>query len=250
MTTHTLQKEKHNDFLAQNRIDPITGDLLKENDEIVICAACKSAFLVDSWEYMDRKHCNQKITLKEIPVSEVVRIERPYLIDLKTVKIFANYQEARITIFPYFLLGYFVSFLLDHFSLINISYSAFLVMLICYCYVYFGSKKSYYKNSFKIEDNTLFFNLKENTETKMKVKEIQTIELYKSRRHWFDNVIRDIFLSKNSRYTIKITAKNKSVYKLLLQKKELERVSKETNFLQKFDKNSLPFLSVNEKRLT
>ncbi|WP_338815757.1 hypothetical protein V9L05_22395 (plasmid) [Bernardetia sp. Wsw4-3y2] len=74
MTVHTLGKEKHSNFLAQNRIDPITGDLLKENDEIVICASCKSAFLVDSWEYMDKKHCEQSLTLKEIPVNEVVRI--------------------------------------------------------------------------------------------------------------------------------------------------------------------------------
>ncbi|WP_338790889.1 hypothetical protein [Bernardetia sp. MNP-M8] len=247
MTIHTLQKEKHQDFLKQERIDPITGDILQEGDRIVICASCKSAFLVDSWEYMNDKHCGQSIALKEIPINEVVRIERPYLIDLKDVKIFPNRQEARTTIFPYFLLGYLVCFLLDHYSLIHVSYSAFLVMCICYYYVHFGSKKSFYKNIFKIKDNTLFFDLKENEENKLKVEEIKNIELYKSKRHWSDNIIRDIFSQKNSLYTIKITAKNKSVYKLLLQKKELERISKETNLLQKFNKNSLPFLSVNSK---
>ena len=63
MTIHSLEKEKHKDFLTQNRIDPITGDLLQENDKIVICASYKSAFLVDSWEYMVKKHCNQSDTL-------------------------------------------------------------------------------------------------------------------------------------------------------------------------------------------
>ncbi len=247
MITHTLQKEKHSNFLAQNRIDPITGDLLKENDEIVICASCKSAFLVDSWEYMDRKHCNQGLTLKKIPVNEVVRIERPYLTDLKNVKTFPNSQEARITIFPYFFLSYFVCFLLDHYSLVHVSYSAFLVMCIYYYYVHFGAKKSYYTNIFKIEDNTLFFDLKENEENKLKVEEIQNIELYKSKRHWCDNIIRDFFSPKNSLYTIKIIAKYKSVYKILVRQKELENIKTETNLLQKFNKNLPPSISVSKK---
>ncbi|WP_338815755.1 hypothetical protein V9L05_22385 (plasmid) [Bernardetia sp. Wsw4-3y2] len=76
MTTHTLQKEKHQDFLKQERIDPITGDILQEGDEIVICASCKSAFLADSWSYMDKKHCNQTHTLREIPKQEAVKIDR------------------------------------------------------------------------------------------------------------------------------------------------------------------------------
>lgn len=244
MTIHTLEIEKHNDFLKQERIDPITGDMLQEGEQIVICASCKSAFLTDSWEYIGRTHCEQSLTLKEIPVNEVVRIERPYLIDLKNVKIFPNRQEARITIFPYFFLGYFICFLFDHYSVIHVSYSAFLVMCICYSYVHFSSKKSSYKNIFKIEDNTLFFNLKEN---KLKIEEIKNIELYKSKRHWSNNVIRDFFSPKSSLYTIKIIAKDKSVYKLLLQKRELERISKETNLLQKFNKNLLPSLSINSK---
>ncbi len=76
MTIHTLDKETHSEFLAQKRIDPITGDLLQENDEIVICAACKSAFLADSWEYIDRKHCDQHVTLREIPKQEVFKLDK------------------------------------------------------------------------------------------------------------------------------------------------------------------------------
>ena len=35
---HTLTLQNHFDFLNQDRKDPITGDLIKENDEIVICS--------------------------------------------------------------------------------------------------------------------------------------------------------------------------------------------------------------------
>ena len=75
---HTLQAKKHQFFLKQNRQDPITGDTIQENDTIVICAVCKSAFLVDSWGYMNGQHCYQTLTLSEIPreISLVMKQER------------------------------------------------------------------------------------------------------------------------------------------------------------------------------
>ncbi|WP_291727456.1 RDD family protein [Bernardetia sp.] len=67
MNTHLLHAEKHDKFLAQARIDPITGDTLEAGDKIVICAECKSAFHSDSWDYLGRRHCNQTRTLPAIP---------------------------------------------------------------------------------------------------------------------------------------------------------------------------------------
>ncbi|WP_375560366.1 hypothetical protein ACE193_22110 [Bernardetia sp. OM2101] len=64
---HKLSTQNHFDFLNQERKDPITGDLIKEKDEIVICASCKSAFLKESWEYLGNTHCEQKDTLESIP---------------------------------------------------------------------------------------------------------------------------------------------------------------------------------------
>ncbi|WP_338764998.1 hypothetical protein WAF17_00750 [Bernardetia sp. ABR2-2B] len=64
---HTLTLSNHFDFLNQDRKDPITGDVIKENDEIVICASCKSAFLKDSWEYLGNTHCEQNKTLEIVP---------------------------------------------------------------------------------------------------------------------------------------------------------------------------------------
>ncbi len=63
---HKLSTQDYFDFLNQERKDPITGDLIKENDKIVICASCKSAFLRESWIYINKRHCSQSKTLSNI----------------------------------------------------------------------------------------------------------------------------------------------------------------------------------------
>ncbi|PIY08620.1 MAG: hypothetical protein COZ18_11355 [Flexibacter sp. CG_4_10_14_3_um_filter_32_15] len=65
MHIHKINIEKHSAFLKENRQDPITGDLIEEGDEVVFCASCKSAFLKDTWLYLDKKHCNQSRTIKK-----------------------------------------------------------------------------------------------------------------------------------------------------------------------------------------
>lgn len=75
MHTHIIQNSKHAAFLNENRSDPITGDDIKEGDEIVFCAVCKSAFLYDTWLYLDKKHCNQTETLGKFPISEKLEIK-------------------------------------------------------------------------------------------------------------------------------------------------------------------------------
>ena len=59
--------EEHQNFLAQNRKDPITGDSILEGDEVVFCAGCKSVFLKDTWEYLGKQHCEQTGMLVEFP---------------------------------------------------------------------------------------------------------------------------------------------------------------------------------------
>ncbi len=67
MHIHQLHPQKHEKFLTQSRIDPITGDTLEAGDKIVLCAECKSAFHEDSWQYLGNRHCNQTNTLPAIP---------------------------------------------------------------------------------------------------------------------------------------------------------------------------------------
>lgn len=69
MNIHQLDPQKHEKFLTQARIDPITGDTLEAGDTIVLCAECKSAFHSDSWAYLGNSHCNQTRTLPAIPQS-------------------------------------------------------------------------------------------------------------------------------------------------------------------------------------
>jgi YHS domain-containing protein len=61
--------------LNEKRQDPITGDLIAENDEIVFCQECKSAFLKSSWEYLSEKHCNQNKTLANFPVKKILNLK-------------------------------------------------------------------------------------------------------------------------------------------------------------------------------
>ncbi|WP_375561410.1 hypothetical protein ACE193_02325 [Bernardetia sp. OM2101] len=67
MHIHKIETEKYQEFLLQERKDPITGDLIRENDKVVFCASCKSVFLVDTWLYLDEKHCEQSETLEKFP---------------------------------------------------------------------------------------------------------------------------------------------------------------------------------------
>ncbi|WP_375561198.1 RDD family protein [Bernardetia sp. OM2101] len=75
--------EKETFFLKENRQDPVTGDKFDIGDEIVFCASCKSAFLKESWEYMNSKHCGQIFTLKKFPVHSKLKLSKPIVYDFK-----------------------------------------------------------------------------------------------------------------------------------------------------------------------
>ncbi|MEM6299508.1 MAG: hypothetical protein AAF740_12540, partial [Bacteroidota bacterium] len=75
MHTHHLHERTHEAFLSEGRIDPITGEEILAGHEIVICAACKSAFLRETWEYLGKEHCDQKRTAKEIPKQGILDLK-------------------------------------------------------------------------------------------------------------------------------------------------------------------------------
>ena len=78
MHTHKINPnlKEHQDFLAQNRKDPITGDTISAGDEVVFCAGCKSVFLKDTWEYLGGQHCEQSNTLSELPSSSIINFAK------------------------------------------------------------------------------------------------------------------------------------------------------------------------------
>jgi len=75
--------EKETFFIKENRQDPVTGDEFCIGDEIVFCASCKSAFLKESWEYMNSKHCGQSFTLKKFPVTSKLKLSKPIVYEFK-----------------------------------------------------------------------------------------------------------------------------------------------------------------------
>ncbi len=75
MYIHKIETDKHQEFLLQNRKDPITGDLIQSTDEVVFCASCKSVFLADTWIYLNETHCEQSKTLTDFPSSSVMNLK-------------------------------------------------------------------------------------------------------------------------------------------------------------------------------
>lgn len=65
--THTLTAPRDGPFLAEGRCDPVTKAVLQAGDVVVICAICRSAFLYDTWRFIDRRHCGQSSTLATLP---------------------------------------------------------------------------------------------------------------------------------------------------------------------------------------
>lgn len=57
-----LRPQRHREFLAAQRQDPITRKVFAAGDRIVLCAACLLPFLKESWDAMGGAHCGQSAT--------------------------------------------------------------------------------------------------------------------------------------------------------------------------------------------
>ncbi|WP_338763871.1 hypothetical protein WAF17_20590 [Bernardetia sp. ABR2-2B] len=236
MIAHTLQKEKHQDFLKQERIDPITGDILQEGDNIVICASCKSAFLVDSWEYIDRTHCEQTDTLKEIPKQKNVKISwetRNKKLDSLSSFDFNTVSEDEVSaIYLRFfaLIGGSIAVLIIYFT--HIGYVFIFVFL---SYFFFGAfnKITYTQKSLCLSKGYFIVNKESQYRIKINYKAIKTIKATKVKLlSRLANSI--LFKQKKDFYDFIITTKTGEVHKVLISESEVKRINIETNFLRKY----------------
>ncbi|AFM06345.1 hypothetical protein Fleli_4049 [Bernardetia litoralis DSM 6794] len=246
MTIHTLEREKHQDFLKQERIDPITGDLLKENDKIVICASCKSAFLVDSWEYMNEEHCEQTHTLREIPKSEIVKMEKSIFIDFLELKTCSNFDAAQKAASPYTLSGFVFFALLYNFGFIELLAINF-AHFVSWLFIFVFYAESSYKKLIKIKNNTLIFNKSNESLGSVKIDDIISLQIEKPKRFFFSNMIGRLYKYDKNMYNLKITDSSYSTHNILLYADQLELINTKTNLLTKFNKNSILPLPINPK---
>lgn len=72
MSSHVivLDASRHQDFLKQQRKDPVTKEPLQHGDRIVLCAHCGLAFLEGSWEAVKgRRFKHGTDTLSDIEVA-------------------------------------------------------------------------------------------------------------------------------------------------------------------------------------
>lgn len=90
---HKLSQSQHSNFLSENRIDPISLDTIEKNDEVVICASCKSVFLLSSWKYIGASHCNQQKTLTQLPKTQKIVISTKKTIEKFEIPLQTSTQE-------------------------------------------------------------------------------------------------------------------------------------------------------------
>ncbi|MBV9926987.1 MAG: hypothetical protein JOZ96_18360 [Acidobacteria bacterium] len=58
-----LRAQRHGEFLAAQRQDPVTRKVFKAGDRVTLCAACLLPFLEDSWCGAGGAHCEQPATV-------------------------------------------------------------------------------------------------------------------------------------------------------------------------------------------
>lgn len=68
-----IQAHRHAEYLRGKPIDPVAHEQIRNGDQVVVCAVCKSVFLLPTWEYFGSTHCGQAKTLPQLPPPRVVR---------------------------------------------------------------------------------------------------------------------------------------------------------------------------------
>jgi hypothetical protein len=258
MTIHTLEKEKHNDFLKQERIDPITGDILQEGDQVVICASCKSAFLVDSWGYMDYKHCNQTHTLREIPKQEAVKIDRESRNERLDKLAFYQFRTVKNSEVSGVYTGFFLligGLILYPSYLLNIVESMGLGLAIMLLGIVAG-RKIHTQKTLLLDSRYFIINQNKKNEIIIDSKNIESIQIEKAKL--FSRLANSMFFNKGEKfYDLIITTKTGETHKIFISENEVNRVELETNILKKYSAlnnlenptQNIPFVTPQNDRL-
>jgi len=258
MTIHTLEKEKHADFLKQERIDPITGDILQEGNQVVICASCKSAFLADSWLYMDSKHCNQTHTLREIPKQETVKIDRESRNERLDKLAFYQFRTVKSSEITGVYTGFFIligGLILYPSYLFNIVEPMGLGLAIMLAGI--GVGKNIYKQKTLLLDSGHFvINQNKKNEVVIDSKNIETIQVEKAK--FFSRLANSFLFRKHENfYDLIITTKTGETHKVFVSEHEIKRIEQETNILKKYSTQNnlenptrnIPFVTPQNNRL-
>lgn len=61
--TTVLRAQRHGEFLAAQRQDPVTRRVFRAGDRVTLCAACLLPFLEESWDGVGGTHCGQTATV-------------------------------------------------------------------------------------------------------------------------------------------------------------------------------------------
>ncbi len=242
MIIHKLEKEEHNDFLSQERIDPITGDILQEGDSIVICANCKSAFLSDSWLYMDSKHCNQTHTLREIPKQEAVKIDRESRNERLDKLAFFQFRTVRESEISGVYTGFFalIGGVITYATYILNTNFGFFGILAVLLGIFIG-KNMYKQKTLLLNSGQFIINQDKKNQAVVDSKNVSSIHVKKAK--FISRLANSALFKKGEEfYDLIITTKNGKTHKVFISENELQRIEQQTNILKKyniFDTNQL-----------
>lgn len=248
MNIHTLHKEKHIDFLNQERVDPITGDILQEGNQIVICASCKSAFLADSWLYMNGKHCNQTHTLREIPIQEIVKFDRESRAERLDKLAFYQFRSVKASEITGVYTGFFIligGIILYPSYVFNIVETMGIGLAIMLLGIVVG-KNIYKQKTLLLDSGHFVINQNKKNQIIINSKNIESIQVEKAK--FFSRLANSFLFRKHENfYHLLINTKDGVTHKVFISENELKRIELETNILKKYasiENNKIPVQNI------
>ncbi len=131
------------------RIDPITGDSIKENDSVVFCFDCQSCFLEESWNYMNNTHCRQNQTLNFVPLPVPKFIAKK-----KAQKLIVELKKTMISPFSSIIAIFFFTFMASIFLQLS-KINSFVIGLFLGIWTDILIKSKKFKNFVGIKNNEI-----------------------------------------------------------------------------------------------
>ncbi|HEX8299479.1 MAG TPA: hypothetical protein VF594_10005, partial [Rubricoccaceae bacterium] len=92
LRAHRLSADADAAFLSEHRVDPVAGRAFEPGDVAVVCAACGTAMLAETWAVLGGAHCGQTETADRLtggvaaparslsPTTHTARRPRPVLL--------------------------------------------------------------------------------------------------------------------------------------------------------------------------